>query len=121
GDSLILAFGGSSPQAPGFVNATRAGLRGGVAGAVLPMLGFGTAWNEGLLRPVEIVAPDGLICTARHPAPVGSATVETIWVVGNVTASAINKLLGRTPDFLGRAQAVSSGTMALFNVGGVSH
>jgi N-methylhydantoinase B len=120
GDSLVLDFSGSSPQAPGFINATRAGLRGGVAGAVLPMLGFGTAWNEGLLRPVEIVAPDGLICTAQHPAPVGSATVETIWVVGNVTAAAVNKLLGCTPEFLGRAQAVSSGTMATFNMGGVN-
>jgi len=119
-DSLVLDFGGSSPEAPGFINATRAGLRGGVAGAVLPMLGFGTAWNEGLLRPLEIVAPEGLICTAQHPAPVGSATVETIWVVGNVTASALNKLLGCTPEFLPRAQAASSGTMATFNMGGVN-
>jgi N-methylhydantoinase B len=120
GDGLVLDFGGSSRQAPGFINATRPGLRGGVAGAVLPMLGFGTAWNEGLLRPVEVVAPDGLICTAQHPAPVGSATVETIWVVGNVTAAALNKLLGCVPELLPRAQAVSSGTMATFNMGGVN-
>ncbi|HZU19082.1 MAG TPA: hydantoinase B/oxoprolinase family protein [Candidatus Dormibacteraeota bacterium] len=120
GDSLLLDFGGSSPQAPGFINATRAGLRGGVAGALLPTLGFGTAWNEGVLRPVEIVAPEGLICTARHPAPVGSATVETIWVVGNVTTVALNKLIGCTPGLCDRLQAVSSGTMATFNLGGVN-
>src|SRR5919197_5889788 len=83
GQELTLDFGGSSPQAPGFINATRAGLRGGVTGALIPTLGFGLAWNEGLLRPIDIVAPDGLVCTARHPAPVGSANVETIWVVPN--------------------------------------
>ena len=116
GDRLTLDFGGSSPQAPGFVNATRAGLRGGVAGALLPMLGYGTAWNEGVLRPVEIVAADGLVCTARHPAPVGSATVETIWVVGNVTAAAVNKLLACAPATMPRTQATSSGTMATFNL-----
>ncbi|HVB50291.1 MAG TPA: hydantoinase B/oxoprolinase family protein [Acidimicrobiales bacterium] len=117
-DALVLDFSGSSPQAPGFINATRSGLRGGVAGALIPTLGFGQSWNEGLLRPVEIVAPDGLICTALHPAPVGSATVETIWTVTNVVQHALNLLMACSDRFASRSQAVSSGTMATFNLGG---
>ena len=120
GDSLVLDFSGSSPQAPGFINATRSGLRGGVTGALIPTLGFGLSWNEGLLRPVEIVAPDGLICTALHPAPVGSATVETIWTVTNVVQHALNLLMACSDRFAARGQAVSSGTMATFNLGGVN-
>jgi N-methylhydantoinase B len=120
GDELFLDFSGSSPQAPGFINATRAGLAGGVTGALIPTLGFGIPWNAGLLRPVTITAPDGLICTARHPAPVGSATVETIWTVTNVVQRALNTFLACTPEFADRAQAVSSGTMATFNMGGVN-
>ncbi len=120
GDELILDFGGSSPQAPGFINATRAGLRGGVAGAVIPTLAFGIPWNEGVLRPLSIVAPDGLICTAQHPAPVGSATVETIWTVTNTVQRAVNTLLACTTEYAHRAQAVSAGTMATFNLGGVN-
>jgi N-methylhydantoinase B len=120
GDTLRLDFGGSSPQAPGFINATRSGLAGGVTGALIPTLGFGMQWNAGLLRPVSIEAPDGLICTAMHPAPVGSATVETIWTVTNVVQKALNLLLACTPEFASRAQAVSSGTMATFNLGGVN-
>jgi N-methylhydantoinase B len=120
GDSLVLDFGGSSPQAPGFINATRSGLDGGVTGALIPTLGFGLPWNAGLLRPVSIEAPDGLICTAMHPAPVGSATVETIWTVTNVVQKALNLLLASCPEFAGRAQAVSSGTMATFNLGGIN-
>lgn len=120
GDTLVLDFSGSSPQAPGFINATRPGLAGGVTGALIPTLGFGIPWNAGLLRPVRIDAPDGLICTAQHPAPVGSATVETIWVVTNVVQKALNLLLAASPRHAHRAQAVSSGTMATFNLGGVN-
>src|SRR5882757_6160805 len=118
GTGITLDFSGSSPQAPGFVNCSRAGLAGGVAGAVIPTLGFGIPWNDGLLNPVRVVAPDGLICTAVPPAPVGSATVETVWVVSNVVSAALNRLLAATPEFAHRAQAVSSGTMATFNLSG---
>jgi N-methylhydantoinase B len=69
---------------------------------------------------VRIEAPDGLICTAQHPAPVGSATVETIWVVTNVVQKALNLLLAASPQHAERAQAVSSGTMATFNLGGIN-
>jgi N-methylhydantoinase B len=120
GDQLSLDFGGSSRQAPGFINATRSGLAGGVTGALIPTLGFGIPWNAGLLRPVAIEAPEGLICTARHPAPVGSATVETVWTVTNVVQKALNTFLACTPRYAHRAQAVSSGTMATFNLGGVN-
>jgi N-methylhydantoinase B len=116
GDSLKLDFSGSSGQAKGFVNCSRAGLAGGVAGAVIPTLGFGIPWNEGMLRPVQISAPDGLVCTAIPPAPVGSATVEAIWTVSNVVSAALNRLLLASPKYAHRAQAVSSGTMATFNL-----
>ncbi|WP_323101303.1 hydantoinase B/oxoprolinase family protein [Intrasporangium sp. YIM S08009] len=118
GDSLSFDFSGSSPQAHGFVNCSRAGLVGGVAGAVIPTLGFGIPWNEGMLRPVSITAPDGLVCTAVPPAPVGSATVEAVWTVSNVVSAALNRLLLASPAYAHRAQAVSSGTMATFNLSG---
>lgn len=118
GDSLHFDFSGSSPQAQGFVNCSRAGLAGGVAGAVIPTLGFGIPWNEGMLRPVEICAPDGLVCTAVPPTPVGSATVEAVWTVSNVVSAALNRLLLASPQHAHRAQAVSSGTMATFNLSG---
>jgi N-methylhydantoinase B len=119
-DKLTLDFSGSSKQAPGFINATRSGLVGGCAGGVLTTLGFDIQWNEGLLNPVEIVAPNGLICTAQFPAPVGSATVETIWSVSNAVMSALNKLLTTSPKYRHRAQCISDGCMATFNLGGVN-
>jgi len=118
GARLSFDFSGSSAQAPGFINATRSGLEGGVTGALLPMLAYDIPWNQGVLQAAEIIAPDGLICTAQFPAPVGAATVETIWVVSNVCSQALNRLLSCAPKYRGRAQAVSDGTMATFNLGG---
>jgi N-methylhydantoinase B len=119
-DTLTLDFSGSSAQAPGFINATRSGLLGGCAGGILTTLGFDIQWNQGLLDPVAIVAPDGLICTAQFPAPVGSATVETIWSVSNAVMAALNKLMAASPKYRHRAQCISDGCMATFNLGGIN-
>jgi len=120
GDRLKLDYSGSSRQSPGFINATRAGLMGGVAGSLLTTLGWDIQWNQGILDVAEVVAPDGLLCTAQFPAPVGSATVETIWVVANATMMGLNKMLAVSPAYKHRAQTVSDGCMATFNLGGIN-
>jgi N-methylhydantoinase B len=120
GDHLKLDFSGSSKQAPGFINATRCGLVGGVCGSIMPTLAYDIQWNQGVMAPVEIIAPDGLLCTAQMPAPVGSATVEAIWIVANATTSVLNKLLTTSPRYRGRAQGINAGAMATFNLGGTN-
>lgn len=120
GDTLRLDYSGSSKQAPGFINCTRSGLAGSVTGSVLPTLAFDMQWNQGALGPIEIVAPDGLICTAQFPAPVGSATVEAIWVTANATMLALNKLLAASAKYRHRVQGLSAGAMATFNLGGTN-
>ncbi len=120
GEKLTLDFSGSSKQAPGFINCTRSGLMGAVTGSVMPTLGFDMQWNEGVVAPVEVVAPEGLVCTAKFPAPVGSATVEAIWVTGNAIMLALNKMLAASPKYAHRAQGVNDGAMATFNLGGIN-
>lgn len=118
-EALTLDYGGSTRQSPGFINCTRAGLMGAVCGAVLPTLAWDMPWNQGALAPVEVRAPDGLVCTAKFPAPVGSATVETVWVTANATMLALNKLLGASV-YRERAQGLNAGAMATFNMGGIN-
>jgi len=118
GDSLTLDFTESSDQAPGFVNATRAGLRGAVVGALFPSLAYDIPWNEGLLGPVTILLRPGSIVDARFPAPVGAATVEAVWVAKNALAAALSRLKACTPGMEAEVQAVSAGTMATVNLGG---
>jgi N-methylhydantoinase B len=119
GAALTFDYGGSSRQSPGFINCTRPGLMGAVCGSVLPTLAWDMPWNQGALTPFEVRAPDGLICTARFPAPVGSATVETVWVTANATMLALNKLLAASP-YRDRAQGLHAGAMATFNLGGIN-
>lgn len=119
-DKLTLDFSNSSPQAPGFINASRSGLMGAVAGSILPTFAYDMPWNQGCLTPIEVVAPDGLICTAQFPAPVGSATVEAIWVAGNAIMLGLNKILAVSPGYQHRAQGLNAGAMATFNLGGVN-
>ena len=118
GDSMVLDFSDSSDQAPGFVNATKAGLRGAVVGALFPSLAFDIPWNEGLLGPVTIVSRPGSLCDARFPAPVGAATVEAVWIAKNALTAALAKLKACTPGMGEEVQAVSAGTMATVNLGG---
>ncbi|MPZ57733.1 MAG: hydantoinase B/oxoprolinase family protein [Rhizobiales bacterium] len=120
GDALTLDYSGSSRQSPGFINCTRPGLMGAVCGSVLPTFAFDMPWNQGALTPFEVVAPDGLICTAKFPAPVGSATVETVWVTANATMLALNKILAASPHYRHRAQGLHAGAMATFNLGGIN-
>ena len=120
GDTVTLDFGGSSAQSPGFINCTRGGLMGAVCGSVLPTFGWDMPWNQGALTPFEVVAPDGLICTAKFPAPVGSATVETVWVTANATMLGLNKVLAASPKYKYRAQGLHAGAMATFNLGGTN-
>ena len=118
GDTLVLDFSDSSDQAPGFVNATKAGLRGAVVGALFPSLAFDIPWNEGLLYPVTIVSRPGSICDARFPAPVGAATVEAVWIAKNALTAALARLKACSPGLEAEVQAVSAGTMSTVNMGG---
>jgi len=120
GAELVLDYSASSKQSPGFINATRAGLMGGVCGSLLTSLAWDIQWNQGVLDAATVVAPDGLIVTAQFPAPVGAATVETVWSVSNATMLALNKLLAASPAYRRRAQGISDGCMATFNLGGIN-
>ncbi len=119
GDELTFDLTGSSPQAPGFINCTRSGLVGGLFTALLPILAPDIRWNEGLLRPVTVKAPDGIICNATWPAPVSSGTVSAVWVATNVAATALSRLAACSPETAGEAAAVTKGSMMVLTMAGL--
>jgi N-methylhydantoinase B len=119
GDQLTFDMTGSSPQAPGFINCTEAGLVGALFTAILPILAPDIRWNQGLLRPVEIVSPPGLVCNAEFPAPVSSATVAAMWVVASVANSALSRLAACAGPTRREASAVSKGSIQIVTLGGL--
>jgi N-methylhydantoinase B len=101
GDEMTLDFSKSDAQRPGFVNRVLAATVGTAFGSVLMMMDASLAdyHNEGSLRPLTIVAPEGNVTNARYPATVGGSPVA---VGGQITDSVIEALSKAKPD---RAQA----------------
>lgn len=118
GDSLTFDMADTSPQAPGFINCTMSGLRGAVMTGLLPILAPGIRWNEGVMRPVTITAPEACLCNAAWPAPVSAATVSAAWVVQNVVVAALSRLVAMTPETIREGQAVTKGHMMVMTLAG---
>lgn len=120
GDRLVFDFTGTSGQAPGFINCTWSGMLAGVFAALLPTLAPTLRWNEGLLRVIEIEAPEGIVCNATFPAPVSAATISATWVVTNVTLQALSRLAATSPETIADASAVTKGSMSAFVINGAN-
>lgn len=107
-----LDFTGSSPQVPGPVNAVEAVTRAACAYAVRLVAACEVPVNDGLFRPIEVIAPPGSVLDARPPAAVSAGNVETSQrIVDTVLGAFARALPGRIP-------AASSGTMNNLLIGG---
>ena len=74
GDSMAIDLGESSPQVTGFINSAYANTRSLAHAAIMYVAPANVAKNEGSMRPVDIIAPKGLIVNANPPAPVCMST-----------------------------------------------
>ena len=74
GSSMTIDLGESSPQVTGFINSAYANTRSLAHAAIMYLAPTDVAKNEGSMRPVEIIAPKGLIVNAESPAPVCMST-----------------------------------------------
>jgi 5-oxoprolinase (ATP-hydrolysing) len=74
GDSMAIDLGESSKQVTGFINSAYANTRSLAHAAIMYVAPSNVAKNEGSMRPVDIIAPKGLIVNANPPAPVCMST-----------------------------------------------
>ncbi|WP_210253881.1 hydantoinase B/oxoprolinase family protein [Bradyrhizobium sp. S69] len=70
GDRLVVDLSGSDREVPGPINATLGSTSSAVYFAIVAAAEHQIVPNAGCYRPIEIVAPEGLIVSAQHPAPV---------------------------------------------------
>ncbi len=106
-------FSGSSPQCRGSVNAVLSITTSAVFYVFRCLLGEDVPACAGLLKPIEIVAPEGSVVNARPPAAVAAGNVETSQRIVDVLLRALAKALPR------RIPAASSGTMNNLSFGGI--
>jgi N-methylhydantoinase B len=106
-------FTGSAPQCEGSVNAVRAIAESAVLYVFRCLLDDQVPATSGLLRPFEIIAPEGTVVNARMPAAVAGGNVETSQRIVDTLLRALAKAI---PS---RIPAASQGTMNNFTFGGI--
>ena len=117
-DSLVFDFTGTSEQAPVAFNSTYWGTLGALLAPLFPLLGYDMTWNDGMLRPVRMVAPVGSLVNCTRPAPNCLATITAIAMVNNVSLEAISKMLASSDAYRKEATGVWHGAHCPVTVSG---
>ena len=112
GARAVVDFRGSSPQVRGGVNANSAVTVSAVLYVFRSLIEEDIPFNTGLLRPITIVAPPGLVVSAQFPAATAAGNVETSQRIVDVLLGALAKAIP------GRIPAASQGTMNNIAFGG---
>lgn len=104
-DTLTFDFTGSSPQSRHAINCTKWASLGGLFAPLFPLLCYDITWNEGVIRPIRMIAPEGSIVNCKRPAAVSVATVGAIQSVNNAACQTIGKLLNASDRYAVEASA----------------
>jgi len=72
GEEMVVDLSGCGPQVLGPVNATLASSGSAVSFAIMAIADTEIAPNAGCYRPVRVIAPEGRVVNAQHPAPVAN-------------------------------------------------
>jgi len=100
-----IDFSGTSAQRPNNLNAPLAVTRAAVLYVFRTLVDDDIPLNEGCLKPLRILAPEGTMLNPRYPAAVAAGNVETSQCVTDALFAALN------------AMAASQGTMNNFTFG----
>jgi N-methylhydantoinase B len=111
-DHALVDFTGSSQQVTGSLNAVFAITLSAVYYVFRSLVGLDIPNNAGCLEPIQVIAPQGTLINARHPAPVAGGNVETSQRIVDVLLGALAKA---NPDIV---PAASQGTMNNLTIGG---
>ena len=106
GDTLTFDFTGSSPQSKYGINCTQWASLGGLFAPLFPLLCYDITWNDGVIRPITMIAPEGTVVNCTRPAPVSVATVGAIQSVNNAACATIGKMLSASDRYTDEATAV---------------
>jgi N-methylhydantoinase B len=120
GDTLTYDFTGSSPQARLGINCSYWATWGGIFAPIFPLLAWDVTWNDGVTRPIRLIAPEGTVVNCRRPAPISIATVGAIQIVNNLSTLVLSKMMGASEKYKHRATAVWHGSHAHIETHGLT-
>jgi N-methylhydantoinase B len=106
-------FTGSAPQVQGSINAVAAITHSVCFYVFRCLLAEDAPATAGIMRPIEVIAPEGTVVNARSPAAVAGGNVETSQRIVDVLLRALAQAMPQ------RIPAAASGTMNNLTLGGV--
>lgn len=109
----VVDFTGTDAQAEGNLNAVYAITWSAIFYVFRCLMPTGAIATAGLMRPVQVVAPEGTVVNAIAPAAVAGGNVETSQRIVDTLLRALAQAL---PS---RIPAASSGTMNNLTIGGI--
>src|SRR5579863_1683031 len=109
----VIDFSGSSPQVAGSINSVAAITYSACFYVFRCLLAEDVPATAGLMRPIQVIAPEGTIVNARPPAAVAGGNVETSQRIVDVLLRALAQAI---PE---RIPAAASGTMNNLTIGGI--
>ena len=122
GAQLIFDFIGSSPQSDHPINCTESSCLGGVLAPLFPLLCYDMTWNEGIIRAVKMIAPEGSVVSCTRPAPVSVATIGAIQSVRIAACATLSKMLAASDKYRKEATALwHANSFAIFLFGCNQH
>lgn len=92
GDEMIADFTGTSPQAAGPTNVGPSMSMTSLGSITKAFLDPHTPINHGSFEPITIIAPEGSMVNARHPAPCGGM-VEVKALMDTLVATALGQVV----------------------------
>ncbi len=110
---VTVDFTGSDPQVEGSVNAVEAITYSACFYVFRCLLADDVPATAGLMRPIEVTAPEATIVNARPPAAVAGGNVETSQRIVDVLLRALAQAIPQ------RIPAAASGTMNNLTIGGI--
>jgi N-methylhydantoinase B len=113
GERAVVDFTGSAQQVAGAINAVEAITVSAVSYVFRCLVGGEVPASAGLMEPIEVIAPRGMVINANPPASVAGGNVETSQRIVDVLFKALAQGL---PD---RIPAASQGTMNNLTIGGI--
>ncbi len=117
-DGLTFDFTGTSAQSELGINNSYWATLGGALAPLYPLLAWDITWNEGMLRPVRLIAPEGTLVNCQRPSPVSVATVAMVKVVNSISNYLLGRMLDASETYHGRASAVWDGVHASMMLSG---
>ncbi|HEX5228035.1 MAG TPA: hydantoinase B/oxoprolinase family protein [Bryobacteraceae bacterium] len=112
GDRATIDFRGSDPQVEGSVNANYAVAVSATTYVFRCLVHEDIPYTAGVVRPLEVIAPSGLVVSAQPPAAMVAGNVETSQRITDVVLHALAKAAPAS------IPAASSGTMNNVTFGG---